>query len=106
MVYTVDEQQLYGKHRSLLSGEDAYLCRLYHAKKCKSRLYMKNDRLYKKSGFIEHNHAVQGFDHSEFSIEEIIKDECSNMDVLVNARSHTSAVSEIFEKHMKQCVYL
>lgn len=102
MIYTVDERQLYGKNRQLNSGEDAYLCRLYHAKKCKSRLYMLNGRLYKKEGFIEHNHQTQEFEHSEFDIEKNIKDDCSNLDVLVNARSQASAISEIFDKHMKK----
>lgn len=62
MIYTIDERQLYGRNRVLESGETAYLCRLYHAKKCKSRLYMKDGRLHKKDGFIEHNHPKQAFE--------------------------------------------
>lgn len=105
MIYTVDEHQLYGKNRDLESGEAAYLCRLYHSKKCKSRLYMKDGRLYKKDGFVEHNHPSQAFEHSEFEIEKNIKNDCSNLDVLVNARTQSSAVTEIFDKHMKQYVW-
>lgn len=102
MIYTTDERQMYGKNRVLLSGETAYLCRLYQQKKCKSRLYMQDGRLYKKEGFIEHNHQTQDFEHSEFDIEKIIKDDCGSLDVLVNARSQSSAISEIFDKHMKK----
>lgn len=104
LVYTTDERQLYGKNRDLLSGESAYLCRLYHNKKCKSRLYMKNGRLFKKDDFVEHNHPPQDFDHNEFKIEKAIKNECGNLDVLVNARTQSSAVAEIFDRHMKQYV--
>lgn len=101
MIYTVDENQMYGKNRDLKSGDVAYLCRLYHAKKCKSRLYMKNGRLYKKDDFVEHNHKSQEIECTEFKIEKSIKDECGDLNVLVNARSQSSAVTEIFEKHMK-----
>lgn len=102
LIYTVDEGQMYGKNRDLLSGESAYLCRLYHKKKCNSRLYMKDGRLYKKDGYIEHNHQTQDIDYSEFKIEKDIKDDCGNLDVIVNARSQSSAVTEIFDKHMKK----
>lgn len=102
MIYTIDERQMYGKNRTLMNDETAYLCRLYHQKKCKSRLYMQDGRLFKKEGFIEHNHQTQEFEHSEFDVEKNIKDDCSNLDVLVNARSQASAISEIFDKHMKE----
>lgn len=105
MIYTVDEHQLYGRNRDLKGGEVAYLCRLYHKKKCKSRLYMKDGRLYRKDDFVDHNHPSQEFDRSEFAIEKNIKEECGNLDVLVNARSQSSAVATIFEKHMKQYVW-
>lgn len=102
MIYTLDEQQLYGKNRVLQNGETAYLCRLYHTKRCKSRLYMKDGRLYRHDDFIPHNHQSQEFYHSECQIEKKIKDECGNLDVLVNARTQSSAVADIFDKHMKQ----
>lgn len=102
LIYTVDECQLYGKNRVLDGGEVAYLCRLYHSKKCKSRLYLKDGRLYKKDNFVEHNHPSQAFDYSEFEIEKKMKTECGNLDVLVNARTQSSAVTEIFDKYMKQ----
>lgn len=104
MIYTVDENQLYGRNRDLKSGEVAYLCRLYHTKKCKSRLYIKDGRLYRKDDFVNHNHPSQEFERSEFEIEKEMKDECGSLDVLVNARSQSSAVAEIFDKHMKKYV--
>lgn len=104
MIYTTDERQLYGKNRVLDSGETAYLCRLYHSRKCRSRLYMQDKRLYKKDGFIEHNHPKQAFERKEFELEKKIKTDCANLDVLVNARTQSSAVTEIFDRHMKQYV--
>lgn len=101
MIYTRDECNIYGKNTVLKCGEIAYLCRLYHKKGCKSRLYMKNGRLYKKGDFIEHNHPPQEDEHREFEIESTIKDECGSLSVLVNARTQSSAVTEIFDKHMK-----
>lgn len=102
MIFTEDEHNIYGKNRTLKNGEIAYLCRLYHAKGCKSRLYMdKNGRLYKKGDFIPHNHPPQENEHQEFKIESSIKDECGNLAVLVNSRTQSSAVTEIFDKHMK-----
>lgn len=65
---------------------------------------MKDGRLHTKNGFIEHNHQTQDFEHSESDIEKHIKDDCGNLDVLVNARSQSSAISEIFDKHMKKYV--
>lgn len=102
MIYTLDEHNIYGKNRVLQSGEVAYLCRLYHAKKCKSRLYMKDGRLYNKDDFSEHNHPTQEVERSEFEIERKIKEECADLNKLVNARSQMSAVSDIFNKHMKE----
>lgn len=102
MIYTVHEHNLYGKNRVLQSGEVAYLCRLYSKNKCKSRLYLKNGRLYKKDDFIHHNHPPQDVQQSEFAIEKEVKDECGNLDALVNARNQSSAVADIFEKHMKR----
>lgn len=101
MIYTEDEHNLYGRNRELKCGEVAYLCRLYHKKGCKSRLYLKNKRLYKKSDFIAHNHPPQDVDHDEFCVESRIKDECGDLAILVNARTQSSAVTEIFDRQMK-----
>lgn len=62
---------------------------------------MKNGRLYRKSDFIPHNHVCQKERKKEFELEYKIKKECGNLEVLVNARTQSSAVTEIFDKHMK-----
>lgn len=101
MIFTRDEKNLYGKNRELASGETAYLCREYYSEHCKSRLYMKDGRLYKKPDFVPHNHPSREEKYKKFEIECKIKEECGNLEVLVNARTQSSAVSEIFDKHMK-----
>lgn len=106
LLYTIDEKQIYGRNRTVQStGETAYLCKLYGDKtlKCKSRLYLKNGRLYRKMHhFIEHNHPTQEKKRKEYEIENDIKTECANLNALVNSNSQTSAVASIFEKHVKQ----
>lgn len=102
MIYTKVEKQLYGKNRTLKNGEIAYLCRLYAKHKCKSRLYFKNGRLYRKGDFIEHNHPIQEQEKINFDIECIIKKECSNIDVLVNAKTQSSECHEVFQRNMKK----
>lgn len=79
----------------------AYLCRLYSQHKCKSRVYLKNAILYRKSDFSEHNHGPQGDNRVNFQAEFDVKQECADFASLVNATSQTSAVSQIFEKHMR-----
>lgn len=107
LIYTLDEQHFYGKNRKLNSqGEVAYLCRLYSAHKCKSRLYLKNGTLYRKSDFIEHNHAQQHEERIDFQAEFEIKQECADFNSLVNANTQTSAVSRIFDKHMQKYVFV
>lgn len=103
MIFTLDENQIYGRNRVLNNGDIAYLCRLYGNKqiKCKSRLYMRGSRLFKRQDFIAHNHSSQEESKFEFEVEYDIKMECANLQSLVNAGSQKSAVSEIFDKHIK-----
>lgn len=106
LLYTIDEKQFYGKNRKENAlGETAYLCRLYGAKKCKSRIYLKNGRLFQKADFIKHNHGPQHDERIDFQAEFEIKEECANLNALVNAATQTSAVSNIFDKHMQRYVY-
>lgn len=102
LIYTRDEKQMYGRNRVLKDGDIAFLCRLYGKHKCKSRLYMKNGRLYKKSDFIEHNHPNQEKDRFEFDVEYQIKNECGKIESLIKTKSNSSATSEIFNKYIKQ----
>lgn len=102
MVFTTDEKNLYGKNRQLQNGDIAYLCRLYGSLKCKSRLYMRAGRLFKKSDFIQHNHDSQENDQFEFQVEFDIKSECANLNALVNTGSQKAAVTDIFEKHVRE----
>lgn len=102
IVYTKHEMQMYGKNRVLKNGEIAYLCRMYFKSKCKSRVYMKDGLLFKKDDFIEHNHPTQENERFEFEVEYEIKQECSNLDTIVNSRSQSSAVAEIFDKKMQK----
>lgn len=99
-LYTKHEKNIYGRNRELKNGEVAFLCRLYGQKKCKSRLYMMNGRLYKKADFIPHNHPTQERERFEFEVENKIKTECGNIDALVDVTSQASAVTEIFDKNM------
>lgn len=103
LIYTKHEKQIYGRNRALISGEVAYLCRLYGNKgiKCKSRLYLFNGRLFKGPGFIAHNHPTQEKERFDFEVESDIKQECGNLNSLVSSNSQVSAVSGIFQKHMK-----
>lgn len=102
LIYTTDEHQFYGKNRKENSnGETAYLCRLYSKHKCKSRIYLKEGKLYRKPDFIAHNHGQQKDERIDFQTEFDIKEECGNLASLVNATTQTSAVSRIFDKHMQ-----
>lgn len=102
MIYTKTEKQLYGKNRTLKNGDVAFLCRLYSKHKCKSRLYMKNGRLFRKGDFIPHNHPVQEQDKINFGVECVIKKECANIDVVVNAKTQTSECHEVFHRNIKK----
>lgn len=105
LIYTTQEKQYYGKNKKENSeGETAYLCRLYSKLKCRSRVYLKNDKLYRKIGFIPHNHGCQNAERIDFQAEFEAKVECSNLDSLVNAASQTSAVSAIFDRVMQRSV--
>lgn len=101
LIYPKDEKHLYGKNKVLKNGDIAYLCRLYSKKRCKSRLYMRNGRLFRQAGYFPHNHGKQSDDQFEFKIEAKIKAECQNIESLVNAKTQTSVVSEIFHKNMR-----
>lgn len=67
---------------------------------CKSRLYMRAGRLFKRFDFISHNHGSQENEQFEFKVEFDIKAE--NLQSLVNTASQEAAVCEIFNKHIKQ----
>lgn len=69
--------------------------------RCKTRVYKKGDKLYKKRDFIPHCHESQAKQRLEFEVEYNIKKECSDLAMLVNASSQTSAVADIFLKHIK-----
>lgn len=102
LIYTTEEHQFYGKNRKENNqGETAYLCRLYSKSKCKSRIYLKEGKLYAKPDFIAHNHGPQKDERINFQAEFDIKKECGDLASLVNATTQTSAVSQIFDKHMR-----
>lgn len=174
LIYTTKEKQYYGKNKKentegafancqisspfsmtltlyQFVGEVAYLCRLYSKLKCKSRIYFKDGRLYRKASFVPHNHGCQDAERIDFQVqfsrvnvlnmqkskwqlyfvvvfyclsihweyfsmsrewihnkahhfqaEFEVKQECSNLDSLVNAGSQTSAVSAIFDRVMQR----
>lgn len=104
LIFTKDEKQFYGRNKSKPNsdGEIPYLCRLYYSKKCKSRTYMKNGRLYRKIGFIPHNHGPQDEERVDFQAEFEIKQECANLLTLANAGTQTSAVNDIFDRCMQK----
>lgn len=102
MIYTKHEKQIYGKNRTLKDGTVAYLCRKYSKTKCKSRVYKKNGRLFRLNDFSPHNHPTQEKERFEFEVEGKIKKDCANLDRIVNSRSQSSAVSDIFDKRMKE----
>lgn len=96
VLHSITEHQLYVRNRKLVDGSIAYTCQV---KKCRSRVYVKDNHCYFSNPFQDHMHSNKEMEIKDMKVFSQIK-ECCASPIASQTTSQISEVREIFENTM------